>query len=227
MRIASYRTLLLTGALIAALAAAAHAQSQAAFSSSASLNLLTGAAPATPAPSGSTANPPRHSIDVSAMFVLEDARVAFQSSNSFWMKGGAADASFNLYRGLGAAVEFSGDTAGSVGTGGAATKISLVAGPRYTMQFAPRSSSRIFLQALGGFAHGFNGLYPDSSGVQSSASSGAVEIGGGYDMGLRNGWGIRLIEACWVRTMLPNGASDVQNDLRLSFGITKRFGGAR
>ena len=37
-------------------------------------------------------------------------------------------------------------------------------------------------------------------------------------------WGVRLLEADYVRTSLPNNASNTQNDLRLAFGVIWHIG---
>ena len=44
----------------------------------------------------------------------------------------------------------------------------------------------------------------------------------GGDTTLHGGFGIRLIEAGFVHTNLPNNAADSQNDLRLGFGLSYR-----
>ena len=37
---------------------------------------------------------------------------------------------------------------------------------------------------------------------------------------LTRSFGVRLLQADYVRTTLPNAAANTQNDLRLAFGIT-------
>jgi hypothetical protein len=37
---------------------------------------------------------------------------------------------------------------------------------------------------------------------------------------------VRLLEADYVRTQLPNNYSQSQNDVRLAFGVTYHFGSA-
>jgi hypothetical protein len=49
-----------------------------------------------------------------------------------------------------------------------------------------------------------------------------MQIGGGVDVLMFKGFGIRALEADYVRSSLPNSASNNQNDLRLSFGISYR-----
>lgn len=65
-----------------------------------------------------------------------------------------------------------------------------------------------------------DGVYPASSSTTPSANAFALEAGGGLNYFITRTWGMRLFEAEYVRTALPNNADDVQNDLRLAFGFT-------
>src|SRR5262249_45029141 len=89
--------------------------------------------------------------------------------------------------------------------------------------FGSRRGSNIFIEALFGIAHGFDSFFPASSGVESSANSFSFQVGGGINMSLTKHLGLRALEADYVRTALPNGADNTQNDLRLAFGITYRL----
>jgi hypothetical protein len=51
----------------------------------------------------------------------------------------------------------------------------------------------------------------------------AMEFGGGMDLRFARYLGIRAVEAEYVRSTLPNGAGNVQNDLRLAAGIAFHF----
>ena len=80
------------------------------------------------------------------------------------------------------------------------------------------------LQTTDRIAHGFDGFYPASPAPTTSANSFAVQAGGGLNLYLTRSLGIRLIEADYVRTALPNGAANTQNDMRLAFGVTYHIG---
>jgi hypothetical protein len=58
--------------------------------------------------------------------------------------------------------------------------------------------------------------------VQGSATSLAVLTGGGLDVSLNKYVALRLIQADYLRTTMPNGASNEQNLLRLGAGIVLR-----
>jgi hypothetical protein len=51
-----------------------------------------------------------------------------------------------------------------------------------------------------------------------------MQAGGGMELTLYRWLALRLFEAEYVRTQLPNGYANTQNDLRLSAGLTLRFG---
>jgi hypothetical protein len=72
--------------------------------------------------------------------------------------------------------------------------------------------------------HGFNGLYPATSGATSSAKSLAMQAGGGLNLYFTRNFGLRLLEADYVRTVLPNGAANIQSDMRLSVGLAYHIG---
>ncbi len=103
-----------------------------------------------------------------------------------------------------------------------------MAGPRYT--YTAWSSARegprfqIFGQGLFGGVFAFNGVFPATSGAVSSASSQAVQAGGGINIFLTPHIGVRVAEADYVRNELPNNGNNTQNDLRLSAGLVFHLG---
>jgi hypothetical protein len=167
-----------------------------------------------------------------AVTVAGERSQALPGQASFWFKGGGVDAavtfkSFLGMSGLGIAASLTGDQASSITPGVDAKKLTYLAGPRYTWTAWPGHASaadnrrlQIFGQALFGLAHGYDGLYPSTSGVNSYANSFAMQTGGGFNFFLTRNFGLRLLEADYVRTDLPNGAANIQNDVRLSAGVT-------
>jgi peptidoglycan-associated lipoprotein len=59
--------------------------------------------------------------------------------------------------------------------------------------------------------------------VSSSASSLALQAGGGMDLGLKRHVSLRLLQVDWLRTQLPNGGTNVQNHFRISTGVELHF----
>jgi hypothetical protein len=71
--------------------------------------------------------------------------------------------------------------------------------------------------------HSFNTVVPTSAGVGGAASSFVFQVGGGADLPLRKGIGIRVFEVDYVRSTLPNASNSTQHDLRLAAGISFHF----
>ena len=172
----------------------------------------------------------RVSADLAVTFAAERSQVV-PGQASFWFKGGGADAAVTFWKGLGVAASLTGDTASNLAPGVSANKLTYLGGPRYTYTAwkgnagaADQRRLQIFAQGLFGAAHGFDGFYPASPAPTTSANSFAVQAGGGLNLYLTRSLGIRLIEADYVRTALPNGAANTQNDMRLAFGVTYHIG---
>jgi peptidoglycan-associated lipoprotein len=113
-------------------------------------------------------------------------------------------------------------------TGGAGLSLDVlttVAGPRFTWKSSKvgKLQPAFFGDALFGVAHGFNSIFPEGSSAPTSASSFALMTGGGIDLPLNHWAGLRLLEADYVRSSLPNGAANVQNSFRIATGVTLRF----
>ncbi|MGD0939260.1 MAG: OmpA family protein [Terracidiphilus sp.] len=168
------------------------------------------------------------SADLGITFAAERSTVA-PGDCCFWFKGGGVDLAVTSSKGWGIAATLTGDHASDVYPGVDMNKFSFLVGPRYT--WTGRTSTgqprvQIFEQGLVGVSHGFDGYYPSSSGGNSSATGYAVQAGGGLNVFFNKNFGLRLIEADYVRNDFPNGADDVQNDLRLSAGLDFHFEGS-
>jgi hypothetical protein len=181
------------------------------------------------------ASPPKSQVstDLSVTYSLEHAKLSPGSCGCFWLQGAGVDATVSFWKGLGLAASFNGEHAGNAAPGVDVNKIDFTAGPRYTYTawrgHATATDQRrlqVFGRTLFGYMHGFNGVYPASGGVVSSAGSFAFEGGGGLNLFFTRKLGVRLIQVEYVRSSLPNNASNAQNDVRLSFGLVYHFGGS-
>ncbi len=175
------------------------------------------------------APPASLSIDFGITGAVERSQVA-PNDCCFWFKGGGADAAVTFWKGWGIAATLTGDHAGNVTDYVDVNKISYMGGPRYTWTARTEAGNprlQIFMQGLAGGSHGFNGLYPTSTGTTTSANSFALQAGGGVNLFINRNWGLRLLEADYVRTEFPNDADDKQNDMRLAFGVVYHVGGAQ
>lgn len=161
-------------------------------------------------------------IDVAVTFTAERA-LRSGTPDSFWMQGGSIELGTNSWHGLGIAANVSGTHTGAMG--GTTIPLSIVTatfGPRYRWHADHRLS--IYGEGLIGEANGFKSLFPTITGSQTSANSLAAQAGGGVDYRLSQHVAVRVAEAAWQHTQLPNGTNNVQNDLRLGAGIILRFG---
>jgi len=178
----------------------------------------------------SSARQPTVFADVAVTYSMEHAELV-PGMCCFWMKGAAADAAVTFWKGFGIAASMTGEHAANYIAGFDVNKIAYLAGPRYTYTgwtsdtgTAATPRFQIFGEGLFGGTHAFNGVFPASSGTTSSAGSYAIQAGGGLDVFFFRHYGVRLLEADYVRTALPNGATNIQNDLRIAFGLTYHFG---
>ena len=172
------------------------------------------------------------SADLAVTYTTERAKIASTGCGCFWFQGGSVNGAVPVFRGLSAAANFTGEHSSSVGTGVDISKLAFMAGPRYTLD-TQRWSGRwlgsshgasIFGEALFGFAHGFNSVFPTASGVETGATSFSLQVGGGLNIGIARRFGLRALEIDYVRTSLPNSAGNTQNDLRLAFGVSYHIG---
>lgn len=140
---------------------------------------------------------------------------------SFWMQGAGLQLHERIWRGVGAVADGAGTHSGTIGSTGVGLDLLTVTfGPRYTWSHRKLS---LYGQGLVGQAFGFDSLFPSPRGANSSDNSLAVLAGSGMNVAVSPRVAVRLIEADWLRTQLPNSAGNTQNDLRLSAGVVFRF----
>jgi outer membrane immunogenic protein len=190
------------------------------------------AAGQTPA-AGGTANPAAHPatldrFDLGLTFTYKVAKITNVSDSRFVIPGASLDGVYNFggkAKNLGLAFDINGEAASGIQPGVDLSQISLVAGPRYTWQLTKAGSHKVsfYGQALVGYVHAFNSVFPGSAGVVSSANSFALQTGGGFNLKLNRTIGLRLLEADYVMTKLPNSTNSYQGDLRMSNGLVFHF----
>ena len=181
------------------------------------LNLMAQTQPSAPLGKGAV-----EGVVLAITYTPERAKIVDTSCACFWFQGGSADAAFTFYRGWGVAANLTGQHASDLAGSGSVGKIVYLVGPRYT--FSVRHGSRLFGEALLGGVHGFDGAFPSSSGTTPTANSFASQFGGGFDLSLARGFGLRVVEVEYFHSSLPNNGSGTQNDLRLAFGVSYHMG---
>lgn len=161
-------------------------------------------------------------VDLATSF-LAARSIQANTADGFWAEGGSVELGADAFHGFGVAANISGVHTASVGP--EHVPLSLVTatfGPRYRWHSGHRVSP--YSEALLGEANGLRSLFPSTSGAEASASSLALQIGGGVDLGLTRYLAIRAFQASWLRTQLPNGTNDRQNSFCSGAGILLRFG---
>jgi peptidoglycan-associated lipoprotein len=139
----------------------------------------------------------------------------------FYMQGGRAEADIRLHHWLSAVAEVGGAHANKINSNGDSVgRITYLLGPRATHRAGHGLS--VFGQALFGGAHGFDGYFPKSTTSSTSANSFALSTGGGVDWSLSDHFAVRLLQADYLYTQLPNAAGDRQNNFRVGAGIVFR-----
>jgi len=113
-------------------------------------------------------------------------------------------------------------TANVNGVGYGLSMTTMAAGPRFVLPRVKRLQP--FVQALGGYAHGFSSAFPQGNTLVPTASSYAVDGGGGADVALNKHVSLRILQVDFMRTALPNNTTDWQNNLRMAAGLTFNFG---
>ena len=173
------------------------------------------------------------SADVTVTYNLERAKIASSNCGCFWLNGASAEAAVPLpfYSGFSAVGSFGGATASNITPGVSLSKFTYVFGPRYTYdisrytdRYISKHAAQVFGEALFGGTHAFGSSFPATGGAVPTANSFAMQLGGGVDVALSRGFGVRAIEVDYVRTSLPNNASNTQNDLKIAFGVTYHIG---
>jgi hypothetical protein len=168
------------------------------------------------------------SLDVAVVY--SPVRANMVGGYGFWMQGGSVQVYGQFWRGhsqfwqrLGVVADVSGLHAAHMnGTGVGLDMVTADFGPRYTWSPANHRYA-IFGEAKVGEAHGMRSIFPVSAGLVDSANSLAFSVGGGLNIPITRRLSARAFEAEWLRTQMPNGATGVQNNVRLGVGLIFKF----
>jgi hypothetical protein len=188
--------------------------------------LLLGVLPAAgQAPAAGTAQPKSAfagKIDLGLNFTATIDKVAtLPTSSRFVLAGGSVDGLYKFTPQWGLVAEVGGSTASNFLPGMNLNELTFAAGPRYTC--ATKGKFSLYAQSLFGLVHGFNGTFPDPSGAKTSANGLLVEVGGGVTYAINKHYALRLAQADYVLTKLPNASGDTQHSPRFSAGVVAHF----
>jgi hypothetical protein len=157
-------------------------------------------------------------LHVNIAATYSPARFSAVNGGSFWVQGGGFQIQARLGNRLGVVTDtriFNISNINSTGEGLSFTTIT--AGPRYTLPV--RRNIYAYGQFLMGGTIAYSGLFPHSSGLETSAAGLGLYAGGGLEMRLSDRVILRAIEVDRMRTHLPNGITNTQNALILGGGI--------
>jgi len=165
-------------------------------------------------------------VQVSVNYLYEGSHPTFGPS-WFGMDGGSADVLYPFTRHFGAVAEFSGTHTGTVPlSGDGLTLLTYTAGPRFSTNLHLGRETRkttAFGQVLFGGAHGADGAFPEGTALSSTANSIAFSVGAGLHVGLNRRVSLRLIQAEYLYTRLPNLFDNYQNSYRIGAGVVVRL----
>jgi hypothetical protein len=143
----------------------------------------------------------------------------------FNMNGGSGAFAALLGHGISAVAHVGGYFQNNVvSSGRSLTMETFLFGPRYSYRHSKKWTP--FAQFLAGGAHGSGTLYGTAT-TSGSANGFSMSAGGGLDWNASRHVSVRLFQAEYLMTRLPNAVNNNQNDLRLTFGVVLHFGKPR
>jgi hypothetical protein len=173
----------------------------------------------------------QRSGDFSMTYTQEAARFVGDSPNPyFYLRGATVEFGYDLWKGFGVSAGGTGLAATNLRGSVDIHQVSFLFGPRYTYNIghiSPTTWNRkggIFVEGKFGYTFATAGQYPANNVITSSSSSMDMEVGGGVNLHVYHRFDVRAIEADFVRTQLPNGVGNVQNNFRIATGINFHIG---
>lgn len=178
-----------------------------------------------------TAHAQRGSSDLGMGYTQEYNKfVGPQQNNSFYLRGAFVDYGYSFWRGLGLTASASGFSATNLKSTIDIHQIDLLGGLRYTYNWGhitPAVWARhagLFVEAKGGYTFATSGLYPVNGTLASTATGLTYAAGGGFNFHIYQRFDLRLIQADYVVSHLPNGSTNQQNSVRIGAGVNFHFG---
>jgi len=157
-------------------------------------------------------------VEASVGYELQRSNGPTGACGCFNLQGGRGELAYQMLPGWFAVFEVGGGRAANInGQGLDLSLITYMGGLRYSRSLGHRV--RPFGQFLYGRVHGFDSLFPASQGTFSSSNAFAFSAGGGMDLRLSKHLGIRIFQADYLKTYLPNNENGNQNSLRVGAGL--------
>ena len=144
----------------------------------------------------------------------------------FSMNGGTGEFSTLLVHGISGLVDFGGYYQGNVDNTGRTLRVeTFLFGPRYSTHHWRKVT--LFGESLFGGSTGSGTLYGPNATTSGTASGFSMAAGGGVDLNVSHHISVRVLQADYVMTRMPNFLNNNQNNLRLNFGVVFHFGQGR
>jgi opacity protein-like surface antigen len=158
-------------------------------------------------------------VQVSASYLYQGSNQVPDATDWFGANGGRADASVGNWRHLGLVGEVSGASTSNL------TTFTYMAGPRRSIVLGRFEKHKVsaFAQVLLGGVHASDGLFPSGTTIKNSADAFAMSAGGGLQADLSHGISLRLIQADYLYTHLPNHYDSYESSFRIGAGVAFRL----
>jgi len=164
-----------------------------------------------------TAVRPKVGLDIGVGFAVVRANASPGACGCFFMMGETAHASLTSRNNFATVADYGMTHKGYInGTSYSLTLSTFTIGERYQKRLAPRAAP--FAQALFGIARSKTPYLLDNNKTSLAAIFGA-----GVDMRISSRFEVRLVEADYLLTEIPNGQQNSQNQLRITTGAVYRF----
>ena len=165
--------------------------------------------------------------ELATNFTYKIAKIS-QTTTSFVLPGISVDTAYKFNsqpNGFAVVVDVNAETARAIQPGVNLSQFSIVVGPRYYFGLNKSSAHTLNLygQALFGFDAASNSIFPRPTSITGSAFSTAFQAGGGANLRVTHNLSLRLFEADFITTSLPNNANNHQYDVRCSNGLVFHF----
>jgi hypothetical protein len=158
-------------------------------------------------------------LETSAGYIYVHANAPPGQCGCFSANGGYGSAVFNMPHGFGIVADLAGVHTNTVGaTNQSISVFNYLFGVRYRIRPVLKRYTP-YAQALGGGSQELSS-YAAVQNVRGAAFS----LGGGVTTTLHPHFGWTIVEADWIHSYIPNAQNNLQNDLRISSGITFRLG---
>lgn len=160
------------------------------------------------------------STDLAMTYTTERAKTAPGTGDYFWVQGGSVDAGVTFYHGFGWAGNLTVEHGSRIAPGFSLRETDIMTGPRYTFRNGSKHQRRLFVETLAGVTHATDNVFPTSKGLTNKASAFEWQAGGGLDIDIGKHVAVRAFEVDYLRTYLPNNGANIQDHIRLAFGVT-------